>query len=72
MSAAGNRPANNDEQFNQQGGKRLPFLDHDFHDYTNTEWYQLELIVQILTKGGMQMNSANDVGTKFNALLVKL
>eukprot|EP00957_Ditylum_brightwellii_P030344 2297880-Ditylum_brightwellii.AAC.1 len=65
MSTAGNGPANNDEQCKQQGGKPLLFLDHDFHGYTNTEWYQWELRVQMLTKGATQMNSANDVGAKF-------
>eukprot|EP00957_Ditylum_brightwellii_P001185 93266-Ditylum_brightwellii.AAC.1 len=72
MSAAGNGPANNDKQCKQQGGKPLPFLYHDFHGYTNTEWYQWELTVQILTKGATQMNSANDVGTEFKAFLVKV
>eukprot|EP00957_Ditylum_brightwellii_P153224 11662258-Ditylum_brightwellii.AAC.1 len=72
MIAAVNGPANNDKQCKQQGGKQLPFLDYEFHGYTNTKWYQWESTVQTLTKEATQMNSANDVGTKFKAFLVKL
>eukprot|EP00957_Ditylum_brightwellii_P052310 3967563-Ditylum_brightwellii.AAC.1 len=55
-----------------QGGRALPFLDHDFTGYYITEWYQWEVNVQLLAKGAMQLNSANDVGRKVKALLVKL
>eukprot|EP00957_Ditylum_brightwellii_P200648 15296031-Ditylum_brightwellii.AAC.1 len=72
MSTANNGPANNNEQCKQQGGKPLLFLDHDFNSCTNTEWYQWELTVQMLAKEAAQMNSANDVKTKFKAFLVKL
>eukprot|EP00957_Ditylum_brightwellii_P101700 7750540-Ditylum_brightwellii.AAC.1 len=33
-----------------QGGKALPFLDHDFTGYHTTQWYQWEVIVQLLAK----------------------
>eukprot|EP00957_Ditylum_brightwellii_P002455 188466-Ditylum_brightwellii.AAC.1 len=55
-----------------QGGKALSFLDHNFTGYHTTEWYQWEANVQLLTKGTTQLNSANDIGGKVKALLVKL
>eukprot|EP00957_Ditylum_brightwellii_P006971 528348-Ditylum_brightwellii.AAC.1 len=47
-----------------QGGKALPFLDHDFTGYQTTEWYQWEVNIQLLAKGTTQLNSANDIRGK--------
>eukprot|EP00957_Ditylum_brightwellii_P084585 6431901-Ditylum_brightwellii.AAC.1 len=55
-----------------QSSAPLPFLDHDFHGYHTTEWYQWEVNVQSLAKGATQMNSGNDVGARVKSLLVKL
>eukprot|EP00957_Ditylum_brightwellii_P112473 8575233-Ditylum_brightwellii.AAC.1 len=55
-----------------QGGKALPFLDHDFTSYHTTEWCQWEVNIQLLAKGATQLNSANDIGGKVKALLLKL
>eukprot|EP00957_Ditylum_brightwellii_P060142 4567179-Ditylum_brightwellii.AAC.1 len=55
-----------------QGGKALPFLGHDFTGYHTMEWYQWEVNIQLLTKGAIQLNSANDIGGEVKALIVKL
>eukprot|EP00957_Ditylum_brightwellii_P050883 3858746-Ditylum_brightwellii.AAC.1 len=56
-----------------QGGKALPFMDHDFTGYHTMEWYQWETnIQQLLSKGITQLNSANDGGRKVKALPIKL
>eukprot|EP00957_Ditylum_brightwellii_P145036 11045782-Ditylum_brightwellii.AAC.1 len=55
-----------------QGGKALPFLDHDFTGYNTMEWYQWEVNIQLLAKGAMQLSSANYIGRKVKTLFVKL
>eukprot|EP00957_Ditylum_brightwellii_P032421 2456764-Ditylum_brightwellii.AAC.1 len=72
MSGDGNEPNTSSDRPKQQGGSPLPFLDHNFKAYHTTEWYQWELNVQMLAKGATQLNAANNVGTKTNALLIKL
>eukprot|EP00957_Ditylum_brightwellii_P001333 104527-Ditylum_brightwellii.AAC.1 len=72
MSNDGNKPGNDAGCPKQQGGTPLPFLDHDFKAYHTMEWFQWELNVQMLAKGSTQLNAANDIGTKFRALLTKL
>eukprot|EP00957_Ditylum_brightwellii_P068355 5189139-Ditylum_brightwellii.AAC.1 len=47
MSGDGNATSTNNGPPKQQGGTPLPFLDHDFKSYYNTEWYQWELNVQL-------------------------
>eukprot|EP00957_Ditylum_brightwellii_P177489 13518618-Ditylum_brightwellii.AAC.1 len=59
-------------QQKQQDSAALPFLDHDFWNYHNSEWYQWEITVQLRTTGATQLSSANTVGPKIKALLVKL
>eukprot|EP00957_Ditylum_brightwellii_P071893 5464084-Ditylum_brightwellii.AAC.1 len=72
MSRDGNEPITGDEWPKYQGGSLLPILDHDFKACHTTEWYQWELNVQMLAKGTMQINAANNTGTKAKALLIKL
>eukprot|EP00957_Ditylum_brightwellii_P068893 5229693-Ditylum_brightwellii.AAC.1 len=72
MSREGNAPSTNNGPPKQQGGTPLPFLNHDFKSYHNTEWYQWELNVQLKATGAMQLNSANTVGPKIKAFLVML
>eukprot|EP00957_Ditylum_brightwellii_P210468 15365003-Ditylum_brightwellii.AAC.1 len=55
-----------------QGGKTLPFLDHDFTCYHTTELYQWEVDIQLLAKGTMQLNLASGIGGKVKALLRRL
>eukprot|EP00957_Ditylum_brightwellii_P180514 13750264-Ditylum_brightwellii.AAC.1 len=55
-----------------QGGKALPCLNHNFTGYHITERYNWEVNVQLVAKGATQLNSANDVGRKVKALIVKL
>eukprot|EP00957_Ditylum_brightwellii_P008660 657522-Ditylum_brightwellii.AAC.1 len=57
---------------NYQEGTSIPFLDHDFVGYHTIEWNQWEINVQLLGKGALQLNSANNIGTKVNVLVVKL
>eukprot|EP00957_Ditylum_brightwellii_P002605 199799-Ditylum_brightwellii.AAC.1 len=71
MSGDGNAPSTNNSHPKQQGGTLLPFLDHDFKSYHNTERYQWELNVQLKAIGVTQLNSANTVGPKIKAFLVK-
>eukprot|EP00957_Ditylum_brightwellii_P015754 1187188-Ditylum_brightwellii.AAC.1 len=52
-----------------QGGKVLPFLDHDFTGYHTIEWYQWEVNVQLLVKGATQLNLTNYVKGKVKSLL---
>eukprot|EP00957_Ditylum_brightwellii_P182571 13907349-Ditylum_brightwellii.AAC.1 len=59
MSGDGNEPSTADGPPKQQGGTPLPFLDHDFKSYYNTEWYLRELNVQLKATGATQLNSAN-------------
>eukprot|EP00957_Ditylum_brightwellii_P141717 10797468-Ditylum_brightwellii.AAC.1 len=72
MSRDGNAPSPNDGFLKQQGGCPLSFLYHDFTSYHNTEWYQWEINVQMKATGATQSNSANTVGPKIKAFLVKL
>eukprot|EP00957_Ditylum_brightwellii_P161708 12311955-Ditylum_brightwellii.AAC.1 len=72
MSGYGNEHDTGNNCLKQQGGSLLPFLDHDFKAYHTTEWYHWELNIQMLAKGAMQLNAANDVGTKGKALIIKL
>eukprot|EP00957_Ditylum_brightwellii_P197910 15077133-Ditylum_brightwellii.AAC.1 len=72
MSGVGNEPNTSSDKSKQQEGYLLPFMDHDFKAYHTTEWYQWELNVQMLAKGTTQLNAANNIGTKTNALLIKL
>eukprot|EP00957_Ditylum_brightwellii_P144127 10981291-Ditylum_brightwellii.AAC.1 len=72
MSRDGNEPNTGSNKPKQQGGSLLPFLDHDFKVYHTTEWYQWELIVQMLANSATKLNAANNVGTKTKALLIKL
>eukprot|EP00957_Ditylum_brightwellii_P128953 9837712-Ditylum_brightwellii.AAC.1 len=72
MSGDINVPSTNDSPPKQQGGTPLPFLDHDFKSYHNIEWYQWEINVQLKATGAAQLNSANTVGPKIKAFLVKL
>eukprot|EP00957_Ditylum_brightwellii_P162144 12345264-Ditylum_brightwellii.AAC.1 len=72
MSGVGNEPSTADCCLKQQGGTLLPFLNHDFKSYHNTEVYQWELKVQLKVTGATQLNSANTVGPKVKAFLVRL
>eukprot|EP00957_Ditylum_brightwellii_P133356 10167567-Ditylum_brightwellii.AAC.1 len=72
MSGDSNEPNTGSDKPKQQGGPLLPFLDHDFKAYHTTEWYQWELIVQMLAKGATQRDTANDVRIQTRALLIKL
>eukprot|EP00957_Ditylum_brightwellii_P131609 10037123-Ditylum_brightwellii.AAC.1 len=72
MNRDGNAPSTNNSPPKQQGGTTLPFLDHDFNSYHNTEWYQWELNVQLKATGVTQLNSVNTVGPRIKAFLVKL
>eukprot|EP00957_Ditylum_brightwellii_P126449 9638638-Ditylum_brightwellii.AAC.1 len=72
MSGDGNAPSPDDGSLKQQGGHPLPFLDHDFTSYHNTEWCQWEINVQLKATGEAQLNSANTVGPKIKAFFVKL
>eukprot|EP00957_Ditylum_brightwellii_P174823 13310611-Ditylum_brightwellii.AAC.1 len=72
MIGKDNAPDNNGRQQKQEGGAVLPFLDHNFQKYHNSEWYQWEITVQLRATGATQLNSANTVGPKIKALLVKL
>eukprot|EP00957_Ditylum_brightwellii_P082626 6282189-Ditylum_brightwellii.AAC.1 len=72
MSRDDNEPNAGSNNSKYQGGSLLPFLDHDFKAYHPTEWYQWELNVQMLAKGATQLNTANNVGAKTKALLIKL
>eukprot|EP00957_Ditylum_brightwellii_P146724 11168947-Ditylum_brightwellii.AAC.1 len=65
MSRNGNGPNTSNECQKQQGGYPLPFFDHDLKAY----W---ELNVQMLATGTTQLNTANNVGTKIKAILIKL
>eukprot|EP00957_Ditylum_brightwellii_P070552 5360308-Ditylum_brightwellii.AAC.1 len=49
---------------NYQGGKALPFLDHNFTGSHTAQWYQWEVNIQLLGKGTTQLNLPNDVGEK--------
>eukprot|EP00957_Ditylum_brightwellii_P080271 6105672-Ditylum_brightwellii.AAC.1 len=69
MSRDGNASSPNDGPLKQQGRHPLPFLDHDFISYHNTEWYQWEINVQLKTTDATQLNSANTVGPKIKAFL---
>eukprot|EP00957_Ditylum_brightwellii_P078846 5995610-Ditylum_brightwellii.AAC.1 len=57
---------------NSKGALCYHFLDHDFKACHTTEWYQWELNLQMLAEGATQLNTANNVGTKAKALLIKL
>eukprot|EP00957_Ditylum_brightwellii_P104286 7943818-Ditylum_brightwellii.AAC.1 len=72
MSGDSNEPSTADSPTKQQRGTPLSFLDHDFKSYHNTEWYQWELNIQLKATGAIQLNSANTVGPKLKAFLVKL
>eukprot|EP00957_Ditylum_brightwellii_P110115 8397945-Ditylum_brightwellii.AAC.1 len=72
MSGEGNWPTTAGKSQKQHRGAPLPFLDHDFVSYHTTEWFQWELNVQLLVKGASQLNTANKVGNKVKALLIKL
>eukprot|EP00957_Ditylum_brightwellii_P050672 3841887-Ditylum_brightwellii.AAC.1 len=72
MSIEGNDPGNGTECLKQQGGVPLPFLDHDFKVHHTMEWLQWERIGKMLAKGATQLNTVNNIGTKFKALLIKL
>eukprot|EP00957_Ditylum_brightwellii_P101458 7732165-Ditylum_brightwellii.AAC.1 len=72
MSRDGNAPSPDNDPLKQQGGRPLPFLDHDFTSYHNMEWYQWEINVQLKVTGATQLNSTNTVGQKIKAFLVKL
>eukprot|EP00957_Ditylum_brightwellii_P008061 611564-Ditylum_brightwellii.AAC.1 len=69
MSGDGNALSTNNGPLKQQGGTPLPFLDHDFKSYHNTEWYQWEINVQLKATGATQLNSTNTVGPKIKAFL---
>eukprot|EP00957_Ditylum_brightwellii_P026808 2027256-Ditylum_brightwellii.AAC.1 len=45
---------------------------NDFKAYHTTDWYQWELNIQMLTKGAIQLNAANNAVTNTKALLIKL
>eukprot|EP00957_Ditylum_brightwellii_P064665 4908028-Ditylum_brightwellii.AAC.1 len=70
MSGDGNVPSPDNGPLKQQGGHPLPFLDHDFTSYHNTEWYQWEINVQLQATGATQLNSANTVGQKSRHFLL--
>eukprot|EP00957_Ditylum_brightwellii_P146513 11154624-Ditylum_brightwellii.AAC.1 len=72
MNRDGNAPSPNNSPLKQQGGRSLPFFNHDFTSYHNTEWYQWEINIQLKATGATHLNSANTVGPKFKAFLVKL
>eukprot|EP00957_Ditylum_brightwellii_P070512 5358285-Ditylum_brightwellii.AAC.1 len=72
MNRDGNEPNTGSDKPKQQGGSLLPFLDHDFKASHTTEWYPWELNVQMLAKGTTQLNTANNIGVKTKALLIKL
>eukprot|EP00957_Ditylum_brightwellii_P143200 10911019-Ditylum_brightwellii.AAC.1 len=72
MSGDGNAPSSNNGPLKQQWGTPLPFLDHDFKSYHNTEWYQWDINVQLKATGATQLNSANTVDPKIKAFLIKL
>eukprot|EP00957_Ditylum_brightwellii_P172188 13108073-Ditylum_brightwellii.AAC.1 len=72
MSGDGNAPSTKNGPLKQQGGCQLPFLDHDFTSHHSTEWYQWEINVQLKATGATQLNSANTVGPKIKAFLIKL
>eukprot|EP00957_Ditylum_brightwellii_P094930 7229380-Ditylum_brightwellii.AAC.1 len=59
MSGDGNAPSTDSGHLIQQGGRLLPFLDHDFISYHNTEWYQWEINIQLKATSAAQLNSAN-------------
>eukprot|EP00957_Ditylum_brightwellii_P148114 11276624-Ditylum_brightwellii.AAC.1 len=62
MSGDNNVPSTADGPPKQQGGTLLPFLDHDFKSYHNTEWYQQELNIQLKATGETQLDSVNTDG----------
>eukprot|EP00957_Ditylum_brightwellii_P206577 15349073-Ditylum_brightwellii.AAC.1 len=72
MSRDGNQPNTGSNKLKQQGGYLLPFLDHNFKAYYTTEWYQWELTIQMFAKHATQLNTANGIGMKTRALLIKL
>eukprot|EP00957_Ditylum_brightwellii_P199469 15205038-Ditylum_brightwellii.AAC.1 len=59
MCGDSNAPSTNSSPPKQQGETLLPFLDHDFKSYHNTEWYKWELNIQLKATGATQLNSAN-------------
>eukprot|EP00957_Ditylum_brightwellii_P117027 8926661-Ditylum_brightwellii.AAC.1 len=64
MTESGTENAISFQDKKYQGGKTLPFLDHNFTGYYTTEWYQWEVNVQLLAKGATQLNLKNDFGEK--------
>eukprot|EP00957_Ditylum_brightwellii_P165828 12625445-Ditylum_brightwellii.AAC.1 len=72
MSGDSNEPSPDNSPLKQQGRHLLPFLNHDFTSYHNTEWYQWEINVQLKATGATQLDSANTVGPKIKAFLVEL
>eukprot|EP00957_Ditylum_brightwellii_P197085 15014608-Ditylum_brightwellii.AAC.1 len=72
MSRDGIGLSPNDGPLKQQGGCPLLFLDHDFTSYHNMEWYQWDFNVQLKATGATPLNSANTVGPKIKAFLIKL
>eukprot|EP00957_Ditylum_brightwellii_P151342 11524412-Ditylum_brightwellii.AAC.1 len=69
MTTTGNETTPISSTPKQQGGAPLLFLNHEFHGYHNTEWFQWEINnVQLLSKEATQLNLANEVGNKVKAL----
>eukprot|EP00957_Ditylum_brightwellii_P054069 4095686-Ditylum_brightwellii.AAC.1 len=64
LSSEDNEPTTAGKSQKQQGSALLPILDHDFASYHTTEWFQLELNVQLLATGASQLNAANKVRNK--------
>eukprot|EP00957_Ditylum_brightwellii_P092165 7016691-Ditylum_brightwellii.AAC.1 len=64
MTNAGNETSPVSSTAQQQNGSLLPFLDHDFQGYYNSEWFQWEIKVQLLNKGTTQLNLTNKLGNK--------
>ena len=72
MADSGKENAVSYQDKKYQGGKTLPFLDHDFTGYHSTKWYQWEVNIQLLAKGATQLYLTNVIEGKVKALLIKL